>query len=159
MDTATDSGVEKVEVAAEVKSEIVFTPIEDNKKEEVIIEKDVDYTQNNLGRLKRTLSEKCPSCSKPMQLRVRQIENLQRGEIITEEDEYKKCSVCDYEEEIKNPKKRKVVFDKTQLKKEDLVIERSPRSGRRDNNDRYPKRNTTPTGTRKDNRKSFRDRK
>jgi hypothetical protein len=144
MDTATDSGVEKVEVAAEVNTEIVVTPVEDNKKEEVIIEKDVDYTQNNLGRLKHTLSEKCPLCSRPMQLRVRQIENLLRGETVTEEEEYKQCSVCDFSEEIKNPKKRKSTdgFDKTRLKPEDVVIkdDRVKSRGRRDNNNGYKKR-------------------
>jgi hypothetical protein len=121
--------------------------VENNKQDIIIlkVEETVDYTQEkeiNLGRLKRTLSEKCPCCGKALQLRVRQTDNLLRGETIIEEEEYKQCSVCDYEEEIKNPKKRKMVFDKTRLKKEDLIVEDGRRS-RRGNNNGYPQRTRT----------------
>jgi hypothetical protein len=139
MDTATDSGVEKVEVAAEVKSEIVVVPVEDNKKEEIIVEEPVDYTKcepRELGRLKRTLSSKCPDCGKPLQLRAREEKQLLRGEEISSEVEYSYCPNCEFEGEFES-RKRKLVFDKTAIKKEDLVIERSPR--RRDGNG-YQKR-------------------
>jgi predicted RNA-binding Zn-ribbon protein involved in translation (DUF1610 family) len=134
MDTATDSGVEKVEKAAEVKVEIVVAPVEDNKKEEVIIEKPVDYTQSEpreLGRLKRTLSSKCPDCGKSLQLRAREEKQLLRGEEISSEVDYTYCPNCEFEGEFES-RKRKLVFDKTAIKKEDIVIERSPR--RRDGN-------------------------
>jgi hypothetical protein len=139
MDTATDSGVDKIEDTAEVKVEIVVVPAEDNKKEEDVIEKDVDYTKcepKELGRLKRTLSSKCPDCGKPLQLRAREEKQLLRGEEISSEVDYTYCPNCEFEGEFES-RKRKLVFDKTAIKKEDLVIERSPRV-RRDNG--YQKR-------------------
>jgi hypothetical protein len=47
----------------------------------------------NLGRLKRTLKEKCTDCHVPMQLRVR----IERGMNI----EYKFCRICGNEVLVK----------------------------------------------------------
>ena len=57
-------------------------------------------------------------CGHSLQLRERKFMELLRGEEIEKTEEYICCSVCDYEEEIRNPKKRKVVFDKTKFVKE-----------------------------------------
>ena len=88
-------------------------------------------SENNLGRLIRTLPEKCPLCHSPMQLRSRKIKVLVRGIEEQEEDEYKICSVCDNEVEIrqKDQKKRKRVIDKTAFIPE--VID-SKKEGRKD---------------------------
>jgi len=74
----------------------------------------------NLGKLKKTLSEKCPECSHPLQLRSRKTISLSRGVELEIEEEYKVCSVCDYEREIplRDRKKRVEHVDKTAYVKE-----------------------------------------
>jgi hypothetical protein len=77
----------------------------------------MDTVDNELGRLIRTLSEKCSACHSPMQLRARKIDILVRGVEESDEEEYKVCSVCGEEVEIRyrDIKKRKKVFDKTAI--------------------------------------------
>lgn len=94
---------------------------------------------SELGRLIRTLKEKCPVCTHPMQLRARKIISLLRGVETIEEEEYKCCSVCDFESEIRDHKKRKQVFDKTAFVKEPV----EEKKGRYDKNAKHPKRETT----------------
>lgn len=74
----------------------------------------------NLGRLVKTLSEKCPECNHPLQLRARKITSLSRGVEMESEEEYKVCSVCEYEQEIplRDRKKRIQHIDKTAYVKE-----------------------------------------
>jgi RNase P subunit RPR2 len=53
-----------------------------------------------LGKLKRTLSEKCPNCNKPLQLRSRfQVSIDEEGQEIQKEELYLSCSNCEYEEQ------------------------------------------------------------
>jgi hypothetical protein len=164
MDTATDNGAEKVEeILEEVIVENVETITETSGeiKVEIVVVEPTDYTQNDLGRLKRTLSEKCSCCNHALQLRTRKMDSLLRGETIQEEEDYKYCPNCYEEIEIRDQKKRKATdgFDKTRLKPEDMVVKDDRKGTRRDNNnDRYPKRSPNAEGTRKDNRKSFRGR-
>ena len=75
---------------------------------------------NLVGRLIKTLSEKCPECSHSLQLRGRKILSLSRGIELESEEEYKICSVCDYEQEIplRDRKKRVEHIDKTAYVKE-----------------------------------------
>ena len=70
---------------------------------------------SDLGKLKRTLKEKCSNCNHPLQLRVRSLKSLLRGVEILKEEEYKYCSNCKTEIEIRNKdlKKRTEHFDKT----------------------------------------------
>jgi len=54
-----------------------------------------------LGKLKRTLSEKCPFCNKPLQVRARmRMSYNDEGEEITSESLYIRCSSvsCEYED-------------------------------------------------------------
>jgi hypothetical protein len=91
----------------------------------------------NLGRLIRTLPDKCPLCHSSMQLRARKIIVLVRGVEEDDEEEYKVCSVCDNELEIrqKDRKKRKRVFDKTAYVPE-VIDKKEGRGG-------YKKRDST----------------
>lgn len=63
-----------------------------------------------LGKLKRTLSEKCPFCNKPLQVRARIRKSYNdEGEEIETEKPYIRCSniTCDYEDlNIKNRNKK-----------------------------------------------------
>jgi hypothetical protein len=74
-------------------------------------------TSNPLGRLKRSMKEKCPNCGHTLQLRVREEMQLVRGEEQVNEVEYIVCPIdnCEYEAEIKEPKKRVERFDKTKF--------------------------------------------
>jgi hypothetical protein len=74
-------------------------------------------TSNPLGRLKRSMKEKCPNCGHTLQLRVREEMQLVRGEEQINEVEYIVCPIdnCEYEAEIKEPKKRVERFDKTKF--------------------------------------------
>ena len=151
----SEKNEEVVVVVEEIKPEPLepTEPTVEIKKEEIIPDLTADYTQENIGRLKRTLSEKCPVCGKPLQLRVREIESLLRGETVIDEETYKKCSVCDFTEEIKNQKKRKRVFDKTKMVKEDLVVDdRKDRKG--GNNDRYKQRERSSSNSRTNDERS-----
>lgn len=72
-----------------------------------------DAENSELGRLKKTLKEKCPICSKNLQIRARKFIVVEFGEDIEKEKEYIRCSnlSCDYERGIdkksQKTKKRK----------------------------------------------------
>lgn len=70
---------------------------------------------SDLGRLRKTLNEKCEFCNSPMQLRVRTKTEPVRGVDTEFEEEYKICSKCGEEVEIRfrDNKKRVTRFDKT----------------------------------------------
>ena len=57
-----------------------------------------------LGKLKKTLKEKCPFCNKVLQIRVISQKKLEFGEEIEVEKEVIQCSSCDFE---KSPEKKK----------------------------------------------------
>ncbi len=64
--------------------------------------------QNNLGKLKNTLGEKCPQCGKNLQTRTRSKLTVQFGEEVYFSEEYVCCSDynnCDYERKEKRNKK------------------------------------------------------
>jgi len=63
-----------------------------------------------IGKLKKSISEKCPVCGKTLQIRVIKIKTLQKGVEAFVEEEYICCSNknCDYEREtVKKKKSRK----------------------------------------------------
>lgn len=68
---------------------------------------------DNLGRLVRTLGEKCKFCGRPLQLRARKGYSMFMGEQILNEVEYIHCSNpdCDFEREVEQ-KKRKQKMDR-----------------------------------------------
>jgi hypothetical protein len=101
---------------------------------------------SDLGRLIRTLSRKCPSCNHPLQLRERKVLGLVGGEEIEKAEEYICCSVCDYDEEVRDSKKRVVHFDKTHF-----ILEKKEKSNAND----Y-KRNGIKSGNFKGGRGSYR---
>lgn len=59
-----------------------------------------------LGKLKRTLKDKCPECKKVLQLREKQEDTFIKGFPVTTASEYIYCPSCGYEEEIKQKKRR-----------------------------------------------------
>ena len=61
---------------------------------------------DDLGRLIRTLHEKCPVCHSPLQMRAVTVKLLVKGQEITEEEIHCVCSLCSYEEDVE-PKRRK----------------------------------------------------
>lgn len=67
----------------------------------------------NLGRLIRSLNKRCPECDSFLQIRAIKKTVLLRGEEFNQEEEIIQCPSCEYEEKIKNPKKRVEHFDKT----------------------------------------------
>lgn len=81
---------------------------------------------SDLGRLIRTLKERCSECNHPMQLRARKVNSLVRGIENTEEEEYKVCSYCFVEVEIplRDRKKRIEHFDKVRYVKEPIEEKR-----------------------------------
>ena len=109
--------------------------------------------QNDLGRLIRTLKDRCSNCSHPLQLRGRQVPVLVRGEQMFEEEEYKVCSFCGEEIEIplRDRKKRVEHFDKTKIVKEPVEEKR-----RYNKNASSDKRNSTSKPDAKTSRRGSR---
>ena len=62
---------------------------------------------NDLGRLVRTLSEKCPRCERPLQIRARKIIYWFKNDPLDKEVEYIACSnpSCEYEREMEQKKR------------------------------------------------------
>lgn len=60
-----------------------------------------------LGRLKHSLSVKCPDCKAVLQLRVRTIYGVEEGVEVSFPEEYIVCSRCGYEEEVEKKRKRR----------------------------------------------------
>jgi len=59
-----------------------------------------------LGKLKKTTSQKCPDCGRPLQLRTFGIRDVNEQRV--EEDEYLVCSaLCGYSQKITPEKRRK----------------------------------------------------
>jgi len=71
-----------------------------------------------LGKLKRSLKDRCPLCGKTLQLRVREIESINRGMEALIPEEYVCCSNknCFYEQEIEQKRVRR------KGKEEDLTL-------------------------------------
>lgn len=70
-------------------------------------------SDNDLGRLIRTLKERCPNCNSVLQLRARKKTQLVRGMETTTETNYICCVVCDYEKGVKKKGKDHPNIDKT----------------------------------------------
>lgn len=62
-----------------------------------------------IGRLKRSLSERCPECRNILQIRVRDIKEIRNGVYVLVSEEYIACSNknCDYEREIEQKRIRR----------------------------------------------------
>lgn len=62
-----------------------------------------------IGKLKKSMKERCPLCGKTLQLRVYEKKILQKGNEVLIDEEYITCSNpdCDYEREVLKKKKRK----------------------------------------------------
>ena len=58
--------------------------------------------ENEIGRLIRTTSEKCPICKRPLQVRARKLTSMFKDEILTKEHQYLACSnpSCEYERDL-----------------------------------------------------------
>ena len=62
------------------------------------------------GRLKHSLRDKCPKCGGVLQVRVRGIQGMAKGMDIIRDEEFITCSLCDYEQESKQKRKRRKEF-------------------------------------------------
>lgn len=62
-----------------------------------------------IGRLKRSLSERCPECRNILQIRVRDIKEIRSGVYVFVSEEYISCSNrnCDYEREMEQKRIRR----------------------------------------------------
>lgn len=71
---------------------------------------DVDFScvpERNIGRLRKTLSEKCPECGKPLQIRIISEPTIEDGEEILEDHEYKVCMFCEQFDEVESKRKKR----------------------------------------------------
>jgi hypothetical protein len=104
---------------------------------------------DKIGRLKHSISERCPECGKVLQVRVRKDAFLAAGIEMQDEEEYICCSnpSCCYEREILEPHKRKERPDKIALLDIPVVEERGRKNGR------YSERGRTEKSTRWEFRK------
>jgi uncharacterized protein YydD (DUF2326 family) len=68
----------------------------------------------NLGRLKKTLSRKCPRCNAPLEIRTYQEGCVEDGEEYLKDIDYVECKNknCDYTEDIEPKRKRSKGKDK-----------------------------------------------
>ncbi len=62
-----------------------------------------------IGKLKRTLKDKCPVCKKQLQLRVIEHKEFRKGILIVLSEEHIYCSNknCDYEREVEQKRIRR----------------------------------------------------
>jgi len=62
-----------------------------------------------IGRLKRSLSERCPECKSILQIRVRDISEIRNGIPVVVAEEYIACSNknCGYEREMEQKRIRR----------------------------------------------------
>jgi hypothetical protein len=62
-----------------------------------------------IGRLKRSLKERCPECRSILQIRVRDFDELRNGIQVTTCEEYISCSNknCGYEREMEQKRIRR----------------------------------------------------
>lgn len=56
---------------------------------------------NKIGKLQRTLKDRCPDCGGLLQLRIIPFSQLDEGEEITRDKKIKYCPNCEYSENIK----------------------------------------------------------
>ena len=92
---------------------------------------------DDLGRLVRTLKDKCPLCHNPLQLRARTNSQLVRGVEVVTEKKYISCSVCDYEKsEAKQKGKKHPSVDKAVWMDLDEEVNKERKNA--NNNKRFP---------------------
>jgi hypothetical protein len=62
-----------------------------------------------IGRLKRSLSERCPECRSILQIRIRDIKEIRNGVWVVASEEYIACSNknCEYEREMEQKRIRR----------------------------------------------------
>ena len=61
-----------------------------------------------IGKLKKTLKERCPDCGKNLKVRERKLSCVEDGEDVVIGVEYIVCDFCGYEEEVENKKRRRL---------------------------------------------------
>lgn len=66
-----------------------------------------------IGKLKRTLREKCPECKSLLQIRAREIREIRNGGYVYVTEEYVSCSNknCFYEREVEQKRIRRREID------------------------------------------------
>jgi hypothetical protein len=107
----------------------------------------------NLGRLKKTLSRKCPRCNAPLEVRTYQEGCIEDGEEYLKDIDYVECKNknCDYTEDIEP--KRKRGKDKQKNYKYDEKKEDDLNANGKNN-----VRKSTPSRTGKNNNEGYRKR-
>jgi hypothetical protein len=62
-----------------------------------------------IGRLKRSIKERCPECKSILQIRVRDIREIRNGGYVFISEEYIACSNknCEYEREMEQKRIRR----------------------------------------------------
>jgi hypothetical protein len=62
-----------------------------------------------IGRLKRSIKERCPECKSILQIRVREIKEIRNGVYVFVSEEYISCSNknCEYEREMEQKRIRR----------------------------------------------------
>lgn len=61
----------------------------------------------NLGKLKKTLTEKCPNCGGLLQVRTFEFKTIEEGIDILKTEDVIMCLECDYEKECKKKRSRR----------------------------------------------------
>lgn len=62
-----------------------------------------------IGKLKRSLKERCPECGKVLEIRVTDIKVIENGNPVHISEEHINCSNknCDYEREVEQKRRRR----------------------------------------------------
>jgi len=71
-----------------------------------------------IGKLKRSLKERCPDCGKPLQVRMQDVVSMVKGVETTIPLEYICCSnykVCVYERTLEQKRRRRQEFEDFQI--------------------------------------------
>jgi hypothetical protein len=107
--------------------------------EETMVEPEFEVIQN-IGRLRKTLKEKC-ECGGVLQIRVCQEPEIEDGEEIWVDKEYRYCVECGDLNEVKPKRKRGGTFNGYEEE--------------RDNGKANKKRNSSQKSPRRDGRKNY----
>jgi hypothetical protein len=94
------------------KINAVFEEVEMYRTEsEVEDDSDIDFDEprvqyENLGKLKKTLKEKCKNCGGLLQVRTYQESRVEDGEDYLQDVDYIECKNCDFTNEVEPKRKR-----------------------------------------------------
>jgi hypothetical protein len=128
--------------------------IDNNENENLVVEEQVNETVGveetvepefelieNIGRLRKTLKDKCAECGGVIQIRVYQEPEIEDGEEIWVDKEYRYCVNCGELGEVKPKRKRGKTFNGYEEE--------------RDNGKANKKRNSSQKSPRRDGRKNY----